>query len=251
MIPLRFNTPSDRFLPRSLLVAAAAAACAGAASAQTAYLDVKLTNGATTAVVAPGQGFQILLSVRSTLPVDFNAAQLRLISTEEGMQLDNYEWSPPFVTRSKFDYSLNGAALPLVVNDSTLQGPGYPINTSDVEFGNFLMTGSAQPGEYARVSLRVPQETPVGTEFFLVASADSFTDGFDTLAVATGAVLRVNVVAGSGTPIIGDLDGDTRVSGADLALLLGMWGSPNPAGDLDGDGTVGGPDLGLLLSNWS
>jgi hypothetical protein len=50
--------------------------------------------------------------------------------------------------------------------------------------------------------------------------------------------------------VFGDLDGDGRVSGSDLGLLLGMWGGRGAA-DLDGDGTVSGSDLGLLLGAWT
>lgn len=49
----------------------------------------------------------------------------------------------------------------------------------------------------------------------------------------------------------GDLDLDGCVTGADLAILLGLWGLPNPpVGDLNGDGTIDGMDLATLLANW-
>ena len=48
----------------------------------------------------------------------------------------------------------------------------------------------------------------------------------------------------------GDLDGDGFVNGADLGLLLGLFGTSNPAGDLNGDGAINAGDLGILLSNW-
>lgn len=47
----------------------------------------------------------------------------------------------------------------------------------------------------------------------------------------------------------GDLNGDGVVGGADLALLLGSWGSGG-AGDLDADGVVGALDLAALLGSW-
>jgi hypothetical protein len=47
----------------------------------------------------------------------------------------------------------------------------------------------------------------------------------------------------------GDLNGDGVVSGADLGILLGAWGTSGP-GDLNGDGLVAGSDLGLLLGAW-
>ncbi|MBL9120756.1 MAG: hypothetical protein JNL80_12675 [Phycisphaerae bacterium] len=46
-----------------------------------------------------------------------------------------------------------------------------------------------------------------------------------------------------------DLNGDGVVNAADLAILLGAWGTP--AADLDGDGTTAGPDLAVLLGAWT
>ena len=72
-----------------------------------------------------------------------------------------------------------------------------------------------------------------------------------------GACLRLEVAEdcdGDGVPndcsCVGDLDGDNIVGGADLAGLLGGWGTSNPAADLDGDGIVDGADLSLLLGSW-
>ncbi len=47
-----------------------------------------------------------------------------------------------------------------------------------------------------------------------------------------------------------DLDGDRQVNAADLAALLGAWGSADPAADLDGNGIVEAPDLATLLAAW-
>ncbi len=51
-----------------------------------------------------------------------------------------------------------------------------------------------------------------------------------------------------------DLDSDSSVASADLALLLGSWGPcpdcANCPADLDGDCTVGALDLAILLDNW-
>jgi hypothetical protein len=50
--------------------------------------------------------------------------------------------------------------------------------------------------------------------------------------------------------VLGDLNGDGLVNGADLAILLGQWGGPGTA-DFDGDGVVAGADLAILLGQWS
>lgn len=51
-------------------------------------------------------------------------------------------------------------------------------------------------------------------------------------------------------PCRADLTGDGVVDAADLAQLLGAWGTAGPAGDVNGDGTVNSADLGQLLGAW-
>ncbi|MFO0963038.1 MAG: hypothetical protein U0625_09045 [Phycisphaerales bacterium] len=51
--------------------------------------------------------------------------------------------------------------------------------------------------------------------------------------------------------LVGDLDGNGAVDGADLGILLGHWGTTDPASDLNHDGTVDGADLGVLLGHWT
>ncbi|HMN96853.1 MAG TPA: right-handed parallel beta-helix repeat-containing protein [Phycisphaerales bacterium] len=49
-----------------------------------------------------------------------------------------------------------------------------------------------------------------------------------------------------------DLNGDGRVNGADLGLLLGSFGTVGSAGpDVNGDCVVDGSDLGLVLGAWT
>ena len=51
--------------------------------------------------------------------------------------------------------------------------------------------------------------------------------------------------------IPGDLNGDGEVDGADVGLLLALFGSDDPSADLNADGVVNGADMGLMLANWS
>ena len=240
---------------RNVVAFAIALFAAGAAVAADGLLSVRpLSSSAAEVSVLPGGSFTVRVFLDEADPgaadLACNANLMRLVITQPGVEVTGYSWTAPWQTGGPTDQSLRGLVLPVAVYPETLQGAGYPINTNDVEFGNFLMTGSAQPGEYLRISLRVPTTMAPGSDFFLVAYPDAFSDGFDPLSVGTGSVLRVRIVSGT-SPVPGDLNGDTSVNGADLALLLGMWGTPNQAGDIDGDGIVGGPDLGLLLSNWS
>ncbi len=63
---------------------------------------------------------------------------------------------------------------------------------------------------------------------------------------------RLELVFDDEAGLVGDLDGDGAVNGADLGQLLSAWGEcPGCPEDLDGDGFVDGSDLGTLLANWT
>ena len=49
----------------------------------------------------------------------------------------------------------------------------------------------------------------------------------------------------------GDLDGDGRVNGEELLIVLAWWGTSNPLGDVDGDGMVDGADVLVVLGAWT
>ena len=74
-----------------------------------------------------------------------------------------------------------------------------------------------------------------------------------TAGVRSAGELCITGRISEGCPIPEDQNGDCVVNGADLGLLLALWGeceAPCPA-DLNGDGVVGGADLGLLLAAWA
>ena len=47
-----------------------------------------------------------------------------------------------------------------------------------------------------------------------------------------------------------DINGDGEVDGADLAYVLGYWGTDDPLGDVNLDGIVDSADIGLVLAAW-
>lgn len=50
--------------------------------------------------------------------------------------------------------------------------------------------------------------------------------------------------------ILGDVNQDGKINGADIAWLLAFWGTNFARADLNNDGIVDGGDLGLLLLYW-
>ncbi|MDZ4829056.1 MAG: hypothetical protein SGJ09_02515 [Phycisphaerae bacterium] len=87
----------------------------------------------------------------------------------------------------------------------------------------------------------IPANAVVGDQ--VVLSARSQLDG----ATRGYAIVTLNPIPPAEPA---DLNGDGHVDAADLAILLGAWGSRGPS-DLDGDGTVNAADLGVLLGAWS
>lgn len=94
---------------------------------------------------------------------------------------------------------------------------------------------------------------------------------FTTTIVPTGLKVEISIVNISGITFpndfmlddislelvvsASDLNGDGAVNAADLAILLGDWGTcgacANCPADLNGDCAVGAPDLGVLLGDWT
>lgn len=113
----------------------------------------------------------------------------------------------------------------------------------------------------SRGTLQFTDTGPVALEStpFEVFSSDVEGDGDLDLVVAAllesgvaGTSAELVVYRTDGPPsILGDVNGDGAVDGADLGLLLGAWDTSTPDADLNDDGIVDGADLGLLLGNWS
>jgi hypothetical protein len=226
---------------------AAAGLFADVAPAADATLSVRTSTGLTSVRVPPGELLEIEVEVEAADWVMFNAALGRLVLTAPGVIVQGYEWEPPFETGGFTDFSLEGLDLPVAVVPETLEGPNYPIATSDVEFGNFLLTGMTASGPLLRVSLQIPPKMPLGTEFIVAMIPDLITNGFIPIQAASGVQLQVEV----GIPSIADLTGDGFVTGADLNIFLALWGSDGKGGgDFDGSGIVDGADLGILLLEW-
>lgn len=226
---------------------AAAGLFADVAPAADATLSVRTSTGLTSVLLAPGTQLEVEVSVQAADWVMFNAVLGRLVFTAPGVIIQEYQWHPPFETGGFTDFSLVGLDLPVAVVPETLQGPNYPIATSDVEFGNFLLAGMTGSGPLLQLVLQIPPKMPLGTEFVVAMIPDLITNGFVPIPAASGVQLMIEI----GQPSIADLTGDGIVTGEDLNILLSLWGSDGKSGgDFDGNGIVDGADLGILLLEW-
>lgn len=67
---------------------------------------------------------------------------------------------------------------------------------------------------------------------------------------AADPLVAVRVPAPPEPACAADLTGSGVVDGADLAVVLGAWGTADPAIDLDGSGLVDGGDIAIVLGSW-
>ncbi len=109
------------------------------------------------------------------------------------------------------------------------------------------------------------QRLKVGAGAYGLEVADVTGDGLSDLVTIGGRQHQIGlgstfesvvlIESTAQTSIVGDIDGDGFVNGADLAALLMAWGAcgegASCAADVSGDGVVNGEDLAQLLANWS
>ena len=109
--------------------------------------------------------------------------------------------------------------------------------------GGGLVSGASGslPAANTSSTLRIEGVRPSDAGDYAVV----FTNGCGS---STSAAATVTVVPSCPS----DLNGDGAVTGADLGVLLGEWGTPGGSvgADLNDDGLVTGADLGILLGDW-
>ncbi|MFM7052447.1 MAG: choice-of-anchor B family protein, partial [Planctomycetota bacterium] len=111
-----------------------------------------------------------------------------------------------------------------------------------------LETISVNPGAWTKRSWRVRDFiAPTASMRVRFIARDLGTGSLVEAGIDDFRVIDIDCTAA----IPGDLNNDGIVNGADLTILLGAWGTSNPAYDLDGSGTVSGGDLAILLGAWN
>lgn len=110
------------------------------------------------------------------------------------------------------------------------------------------------------LQLRTTQLTP-SSDGFTVNQIVAFGEDpqgelyiVDHGGASSGQIFKIVPADGSNgcvPPLVGDIDGNGQVNGADLAAVLSAWGTKGSNADLDGDGAVGGSDLAIVLGNWT
>jgi len=183
-------------------------------------------------------------------------------------------------TNNQFDIFVHDRQTGMTTRENTPAGGGQANNAS---FGPWLSADGRYVAYYSFANNLVAGDTNGRQDIFVrdrllavttresvsTAGAQSNGDSDSVVICGNGRFLAFpsqasNLVDGDtnaafdvfvrdlGHSIVGDLNGDGRVDGADLGTLLGQWGPcPGCSADFNGDGVVNGADLGTLLGNWT
>ena len=149
------------------------------------------------------------------------------------------EWTPtPFAVSVP-----EGVAVGEVIPLDTVHT--FTINVDDEDIQGYLLDGLERGEVEFGVSTMYRVESQTGTFASFYMKENALVE-FGLVSPATLELTLEEDLGGDPC----DFDGDGIVGGADLAALLGNWGSSDPQTDLDGDGNVGGSDLAILLGCW-
>ncbi len=129
-----------------------------------------------------------------------------------------------------------------------LQGTYFFADYSTANFWSFrYVNGVKSDFQLRNAELKTSLQ---GTTVDQIACFGEDENGEIYIADHGGQIYKIVPASGDGAcTVLGDINLDGVVDGADLGLLLGGWGAAGHS-DLNGDGTTDGADLGLLLGNW-
>jgi len=124
-------------------------------------------------------------------------------------------------------------------------GRAYVVDGGGVKVFDRNATGQWTPGDAGAFN-----GVDVGSMVRIAKSRNNFDPALH--ATPDWDNFEVDLLEDLGTNVpdcLGDLNGDSKIDAADLAILLGQWQGSGIA-DLDESGGVDAADLGILLGAW-
>ena len=166
----------------------------------------------------------------------------------------------------EYSIDLNGCSVGGRIEQTIATEPGrrYAVAVqltvnAGVARGELRIHAGLQTFDFAADRIKAPIQPWSRKTIEFTAASASTTIAFESLnreypAQWAGPVIDdVRVVALPQAPCPGDVTGDRRIDGVDLAAVLGAWGTAGSGQfdtDVNDDGAVDGVDLATILGGW-
>ncbi|MBL8745522.1 MAG: hypothetical protein JNK58_04105 [Phycisphaerae bacterium] len=175
------------------LIGCLAAWSAVAAPAQAGYMMGLSSGGAASASVLPGDSIELQVAITADSSETHNSAIFRVLFSSAGLRYMGYSWSSPYLNGTLDDDSKPlGGSLPVVLDDLTLTGVGYPAGVVDVELSNVLPVGpNFGSGIIARMTLQVPETYNGAPEVQISLAPDEIALNGSTVSTRTGGFFNL------------------------------------------------------------
>jgi hypothetical protein len=203
--------------------------------------NIAFPNGSWMPAGAPEDGLIVIWTGTVTTPAESGLYRFRS-DTDDGCRL--VVDGTTVVDRWLNDSGVGEGSIELAANTPY----DFRFEFHEGNGGQFAFLEWAPPSAGAKGGYAV-----VPTEAFRMATPDCNANGRpDDCDIADGTLpdpgAGIPDPCGAAAPCPSDLDGDGEVNAADLAILLGAWGTGSA--DLSGDGNTDAADLAVLLGAW-
>ncbi len=196
------------------------------------------------ASVKSGETFQIGIYVSAHVPVnavnislEFPKEQIKVVSIDKGQSVLTLWTEEPHVEGNKvsltggtFRRGFVGDHLIATINAKAIQTglAKFSVDTVDLLAGD---------GSGSKVTVT---KTDKESATLVISSADG------TALTSTDAV---GIKGEASVVIVTDIDGDGKVTLADISRFMSAWASKNATFDFNGDGVMSFRDFGIILSD--
>jgi hypothetical protein len=151
------------------------------------------------------------------------------------------------------EFAISGSVAGQVIDSGPLPSALALVGTLTVSGSNASFTVSANENfAVGPVSSLPPlQNLPLPLPTISGGTANLLVSGNFGEVTGTASLTLSLAASGVRQPHPADINGDGSVDSADLAVVLGAWGSDLVAADVNRDGTVDSVDLAIVIGAWS
>lgn len=179
-----------------------ACACFCGTAAHADYTVTATSSGASSAMAAPGSDVKVEIWLTSDASDVCNSAVFRVEFSAPGLQYTGYIWTSPFEP-GLFDDSFPQALdLPAILDDTSLDGVGYPVGIVDIELSNVTTSGTFATGMLTSLEFHVPADWSGAESIQISVVPDTFANGFTTVPAAAGPTFTLFIPAPGALPLV-------------------------------------------------